>query len=242
MVGSPSDTRPFLLTKCGRGGADTLDRMTSRGGTGAGSAADAEAVLAAFARTDGGVAAARRVARQFQGLDDGERSALLWSEDDGAKLVAVLLLVQAMREHPDPELTDEYLSAAKAERFDDPALVDLAAEELVGAPLVGSSTGPLFALVKSDVAMVRRIAIVATLAFVKQGDAEVPLGIAGRLVRERSDTVQSALGWVLRETGKRASEPALVAFLEKSARFLTPAARQTATEHLPPAARDRLRG
>ncbi|ROP75010.1 DNA alkylation repair protein [Curtobacterium sp. PhB115] len=203
---------------------------------------DAGAVLVAFARTSGDVAAARRVARQFQGLDEGERSALLWSEDPGAKLVAVLLLVQAMRERPDPELTDEYLSAAKAERFDDTAPVDLGAEELVGAPLVGGSTGPLFALVKSDVAMVRRIAVVATLAFAKQGDAEVPLAIAGRLVRERSDTVQSALGWVLRETGKRASEPALVAFLEKSGRFLTPAARQTATEHLAPADRDRLRG
>ncbi|WFR67825.1 hypothetical protein P9139_05305 [Curtobacterium flaccumfaciens] len=43
--------------------------------------ADAEAVLAAFARTDGDVAAARRVARRFADLDEGERSALLWSED-----------------------------------------------------------------------------------------------------------------------------------------------------------------
>ncbi len=203
---------------------------------------DAEAVLAAFARTTGDVAAARRVARQFQDLDEGERSALLWSEDDGAKTVAVLLLVQAMRARPDPELTEEYLAAAKAERFDDPVLVDLAAEELVGAPLIGGSTGPLFALVKSDVAMVRRIAVVATLAFAKQGDADVPLGIAGRLVRERGDTVQSALGRVLRETGKRASEPALVAFLEQSGRFLTPATLATATEHLPAAERDRLRG
>ncbi|WP_058742085.1 DNA alkylation repair protein [Curtobacterium citreum] len=203
--------------------------------------ASAEDVLVAFARTPGDVAAARRVARQFADLDAGERSALLWSEDPGARLVAVVLLVQAMRTRPDAELTDEYLAAAKAERFDDTTLVDLAAEELVGAPLVGGSTGPLFALVKSDVAMVRRIAIVATLAFAKQGDAEVPLGIVGRLVRERSDTVQSALGWVLRETGKRASEPALVAFLERQGRFLTPAARATATEHLPPAERDRLR-
>lgn len=203
--------------------------------------ASAEDVLVAFARTPGDVAAARRVARHFVDLDAGERSALLWSEDPGARLVAVVLLVQAMRTRPDAELTDEYLAAAKAERFEDTALVDLAAEELVGAPLVGGATGPLFALVKSDVAMVRRIAVVATLAFVKQGDAEVPLGIVGRLVRERSDTVQSALGWVLRETGKRASEPALVAFLERQGRFLTPAARATATEHLPPAERDRLR-
>lgn len=203
---------------------------------------DAEAVLAAFARTSGDVPAARRVARRFADLDEGERSALLWSEDAGARLVAVLLLVQAMRERPDPELTDEYLSAAKAERFDDPVLVDLAAEELVGAPLVGGPTGALYALAKSDVAMVRRIAVVATLAFAKQGDADVSLGIAGRLVRERSETVQSALGWVLRETGKRASEPALVAFLGRQGRFLSPGALATATEHLPQADRDRLRG
>lgn len=203
---------------------------------------DAESVLAALARTPGDVAGARRVARRFADVDAGERSALLWSEDAGARLVAVLLLVQAMRAHPDPELTDEYLAAAKAERFEDTVLVDVAAEELVGVPLVGTSTGPLFALAKSDVATVRRIAVVATLAFVKQGDAEVPLAIAGRLVRERSDTVQSALGWVLRETGKRASESALVAFLERNGRFLSTAARATATEHLPPAERDCLRG
>ncbi|MBP1301556.1 MULTISPECIES: DNA alkylation repair protein [unclassified Curtobacterium] len=203
---------------------------------------DAESVLAALARTPGDVAGARRVARRFADVDAGERSALLWSEDAGARLVAVLLLVQAMRAHPDPELTDEYLAAAKAERFEDTVLVDVAAEELVGVPLVGTSTGPLFALAKSDVATVRRIAVVATLAFVKQGDAEVPLAIAGRLVRERSDAVQSALGWVLRETGKRASESALVAFLERNGRFLSTAARATATEHLPPAERDRLRG
>jgi len=202
----------------------------------------AESVVTAFARSAGDVAAARRVARQAADLDAGERSALLWSEDAGAKLVAVLLLVQAMRHRPDPELTDEYLAAAKAERLDALELVDLAAEELVGAPLVGGSTGPLFALAKSDVAMVRRIAVVATLAFAKHGEADVPLAIAGRLVRERSEVVQSALGWVLRETGKRASAEALVTFLERNGRFLSPAARATATEHLAPADRDRLRG
>ena len=205
------------------------------------SRASAEDVLAAFARTPGDVAAARRVARQFVDLDEGERSALLWSEDPGARLVAVVLLVQAMRAHADPELTDEYLSAARAERIDRAELVDIAAEELVGTPMLDGSTGPLFALAKSDVPWVRRIAVVATLAFVKQGDAEVPLAVAGRLVRERGDTVQSALGWVLREVGKRASEPALVAFLEQQGRFLTPAALATATEHLPPTDRDRLR-
>ncbi len=201
----------------------------------------AEQVLAAFARTPGDVAAARRVARQHRDLDAAERSALLWSEDPGARLVAVVLLLQAARERPDPDLTDEFLAALRAERLDDPALVDLAAEELVGVPLLGGSTGPLFALAKSDVALVRRAAVVATLAFVKQGDAEVPLAVVGRLVRERGETVQSALGWVLRETGKRASEPALVAFLEQQGRFLARSALETATEHLPPTERDRLR-
>ena len=207
-----------------------------------GGAATAEDVIAAFARTSGDVAAARRVARRFADLDPGERSALLWSEDPGARLVAVLLLVQAARERSDPELTEEYLAAAKSERLDRAELVDLAAEELVGVPAVGGSTGPLFALAKSDVAWVRRIAVVATLAHAKQGDADVPLAIIGRLVRERGEIVQSAIGRVLREVGKRASEPALVAFLEKQGRFLSRSTLETATEHLPAAERDRLRG
>jgi 3-methyladenine DNA glycosylase AlkD len=212
------------------------------------SRATAEDVLVAFARTEGDVAAARRVARRFADLVPAERSALLWSEDPGGRLVAVVLLLQGAREsqaggeRPDPDLTDEYLSALRAEHLDDPALVDLAAEELVGAPLLGGSTGPLFALAKSDVALVRRAAVVATLAFAKQGDAEVPLAVVGRLVRERGEVVQSALGWVLRETGKRASETELVAFLERQGRFLSRPALETATEHLPPAERDRLRG
>ncbi|PZE86761.1 DNA alkylation repair protein [Curtobacterium sp. MCBD17_032] len=201
----------------------------------------AEDVIAAFARTAGDVAAARRIARQYGDLDPAERSALLWSEDPGARSVAVVLLVQAARDRADPDLTDEYLSALRAERLDDPLLVDIAAEQLVGVPLLGGSTGPLFALAKSDVALVRRAAVVATLAFVKQGDADVALAVVGRLVRERGDTVQSALGWVLRETGKRASEPGLVAFLERQGRFLGRSALETATEHLPPAERDRLR-
>jgi 3-methyladenine DNA glycosylase AlkD len=207
----------------------------------------AEDVLAAFARTPGDVVAARRVARRFADLDPGERSALLWSEDPGGRLVAVVLLLQAARglqgahRPPDPDLTEEFLSALRSERLDDPALVDLAAEELVGVPLLGGSTGPLFALAKSDVALVRRAAVVATLAFVKQGDAEVPLAVVGRLVRERGEVVQSALGRVLRETGKRASQDALVAFLERHGRFLGPAALETATEHLPADERDRLR-
>lgn len=204
------------------------------------SRASAEDVVVVFARTPGDVAAARRVARQFAVLDEGERSVLLWSEDPGARLVAVVLLVQAMRAHADPELTDEYLSAARAERIDRAELVDIAAEELVGTPMLDGSTGPLFALAKSDLPWVRRIAVVATLAFVKQGDAEVPLAVIGRLVREKGDVVQSALGWVLREVGKRASEPALVAFLEQQGRFLTPAALATATEHLPVAERHRI--
>jgi 3-methyladenine DNA glycosylase AlkD len=218
----------------------SLQAGASGGSTGRDATADQ--VIAAFARTGGQVADARRIAKRFGGIDDGERSALLWSEDRGARLAGVALLVQASRDAHDPSLTEEYLDLARAERIDDAELVDLGAEQLVGAPMVGGSTGPLFALVKSDVVWVRRIAVVATLAWVKQGDAETPLAIAARVVRERGEPVQQALGTVLRETGKRASEPALVAFLERNGRSLTPAALRTATEHLPPGERDRLRG
>lgn len=195
--------------------------------------ATADDLIVAFARTDGDLAAARRVARRFaDSADDGTVAELLRSEDRGARLVAVVLLVQTARGGRTVDASEEYLAVLRAERLDDEELVDVGAEVLVGERYVTEGTGPLFALAKSDVVWVRRAVLVGALAFVKRGDADTALAIAGRLTRERNPAVQSALGVLLRETGKRASEPALVAFLERNARALGPVALELATQHL----------
>jgi 3-methyladenine DNA glycosylase AlkD len=204
----------------------------------------AEDVLGALARTPGDLPAARRVARRFAGLDEGEVSALLWSELGDARLVALLLLVQRFREGDDAAratVLEDYGVAARNERVDSDLLVDVSAEHIHGAWFLDRPRGPLFALAKSEVVWERCIAISATIAFVKRGEATTPLDIAGRLVRERNEHVRRAVRLVLREVGKRASHDELVAFLDLHAGTMDRETLSAATEHLPPALRDRHR-
>ncbi|PZE27310.1 DNA alkylation repair protein [Curtobacterium sp. MCBD17_028] len=204
----------------------------------------AEDVLGALARTPGDLAAARRVARRFAALGDGEVGALLWSEVEDARLVAVLLLVQRFRDGDDATrsvVVEDYMAAAHSERVDSDLLVEVSAEHIVGAWLADRPRGPLFALAKSDVVWERCIAVSATLAFVKRGEAATALDIVGRLVRERNEHVRRAVALVLRGVGKWASHDELVAFLESNASGMDRALLSAATEHLPAAAQARFR-
>ncbi|WIB67238.1 DNA alkylation repair protein [Curtobacterium sp. MCBD17_035] len=204
----------------------------------------AEDVLGALSRTPGDLAAARRVARRFATLGDGEVGALLWSEVEDARLVAVLLLVQRFRDGDDATrsaVVEDYMAAAHSERVDSDLLVEVSAEHIVGAWLADRPRGPLFALAKSDVVWERCIAVTATLAFVKRGEAATALDIVGRLVRERNEHVRRAVALVLRGVGKWASHDELVAFLESNASGMDRALLSAATEHLPAAVQARFR-
>ncbi|WP_162236678.1 DNA alkylation repair protein [Curtobacterium sp. Leaf261] len=188
------------------------------------------------------LAAARRVARSVGTIDDATVDDLLWSEAHGLRLVAVLALVQRFRAGDDATraaVLERWLDAARAERLDSRELVDLGAEQIVGEWYVDRPRNAMFALAKSDVVWVRRAAVMATLSFVKRGDASTSLDIAGRLVRERGDDVQTAVGLVLREVGKRADHDALLAFLDRYATMMRPATRTAAIEHLGPVERER---
>jgi 3-methyladenine DNA glycosylase AlkD len=194
-----------------------------------------EDLIHALVRAPEDLGGARRVARAFGALDDGDVDALLWNEPYRPRLVAVLLLVQRFREGSEAERRDvleRYLAAARGERIDTRELVDVSAEHIVGAWYLDHGTGPVFALAKSDIVWERRIALLATMAWVKRGDAGTPLDVAGRLVRENSEDIQTALGLVLREVGKRADERALRGFLDDNAARMGATALRIATEHL----------
>jgi hypothetical protein len=194
-----------------------------------------EDLIHALVRAPEDLGGARRVARSFATLDDGDVDALLWNEPYRPRLVAVLLLVQRFRDGSDTvrhDVLDRYLVAARNERIDSRELVDVSAEHIVGAWYLDRGTGPLFALAKSDVVWERRIALMAVMAWVKRGDADTPLELAGRLVRENGEDVQTALGLVLREVGKRADEAALRTFLDRHASRIGSTALRIATEHL----------
>jgi 3-methyladenine DNA glycosylase AlkD len=95
-------------------------------------------------------------------------------------------------------------------------LVDLSAPGIVGRWLATRSRRPLDRLVKSKSLWERRIAIVSTLHFIRQGDLQTTFTLAEHLLDDQHDLIHKAVGWMLREAYKRNASRTL-AFLRHHA-------------------------
>jgi 3-methyladenine DNA glycosylase AlkD len=146
----------------------------------------------------------RRLAREFRQLPLVEAERLLQSEIHELRLVALLIWVfQAGRGDArlQQQIYDLYL--ANTRRVNNWDLVDLSAPQLVGAYLAKKSRRPLYRLTKSLNLWERRMAVMATFHFIRQGDFADTLRIAELLLADRADLIHKAAGWMLREIGKR---------------------------------------
>jgi 3-methyladenine DNA glycosylase AlkD len=84
--------------------------------------------------------------------------------------------------------------------------VDASAEHIPGAFLWDKDRAPLYALSLSQSLWERRISIIATFHFIRRGDFADTLSIAHNLLTDRHDLIHKAVGWMLREVGKRSME------------------------------------
>lgn len=82
-------------------------------------------------------------------------------------------------------------------------LVDSSASNIVGAYLQDINRLPLYQLAKSKNLWERRIAIMSTLTFIRQNQFEDTLKISRILLKDPHDLIHKAVGWMLREVGKR---------------------------------------
>jgi 3-methyladenine DNA glycosylase AlkD len=82
-------------------------------------------------------------------------------------------------------------------------LVDTSAPAIVGAYLLDRPRQPIRRLARSRSVWERRIAVVSTLAFIRAGDYDETLRLARLLLRDEHELIRKALGWMLREVGKR---------------------------------------
>jgi hypothetical protein len=144
---------------------------------------------------------------------------LLESPSHLAKVGAVSVMdFQARDRKTSPErrqaLFDLYLR--RHDRIDTWDLVDRSAIWVVGEHLRDKPRDVLDGLARSSRPMERRTAILATFAFIRRGDLDDAYRIAELLVGDDEDLVQKAVGWMLREAGKR-DEPRLLAFLDRHA-------------------------
>ena len=81
--------------------------------------------------------------------------------------------------------------------------VDTSAEHIVGAYLNDKNREPIYRLARSICLWERRIAVLATFHYIKQGSFDDTLQIAEILLPDKEDLIHKAIGWMLREIGKR---------------------------------------
>jgi len=155
----------------------------------------------------------RQLAKDHQALPLEEVQTLLHSEIHEERALALLILVRAIAKAPDPlrkQIYDMYL--ANTQYINNWDLVDVSAPGVVGGYLVNRSRRPLIGLARSKSLWERRIAIVATQHFIRLGDFADTLKIATMLLGDAEDLIHKAVGWMLREVGKR-DQSTLEAFL-----------------------------
>ncbi|NLE33101.1 MAG: DNA alkylation repair protein [Bacteroidales bacterium] len=92
---------------------------------------------------------------------------------------------------------------ANTTRFNNWDLVDLTCYNVVGDWLYNNDRAPLFALADSDNLWEQRIAMVSTMYFIRKGDYSTTLALADKLLHHTHDLMHKAVGWMLREVGKR---------------------------------------
>lgn len=155
----------------------------------------------------------RQVAKKFAGLALSEVKALLESPIHEERLAAILILVQKYGralEKEKAEIFQFYL--CNTGRINNWDLVDQSAPSILGAHLMAGDRTLLYRLARSENVWERRMAIVATLYFIRKMDYFDTLRIAEMLLHDRHDLIHKATGWMLREVGKRdlAEEEAFV--------------------------------
>ena len=146
----------------------------------------------------------RKLARQYQSLPLSETLVVLQSSIHEARLLALLILVRAYLKGDaslQQRIYDLYLQNTRFINSWD--LVDLSAEHVVGRHLRDASKVPLHTLAVSDLMWERRIAVIATFHYIKLGEFAETLHIAGLMLNDPENLIHKAVGWMLREIGKR---------------------------------------
>jgi 3-methyladenine DNA glycosylase AlkD len=175
----------------------------------------------------------RKVAKEFKSLPLREAARLLHSNIHEERLAALVILVlQAAKGDADTRKLIYDLYLANTRYINNWDLVDLSAPQVVGAYLEDKSRTRLYRLAKSPWLWDRRISILATFHFIRHGDLDDTLRIAELLLGDKESLIQKAVGWMLREVGKR-NQKALETFLEEHCRTMPRTALRYAIERFP---------
>lgn len=185
----------------------------------------------------------RKVAKKYCDLSLSEAEKLLHSKEHEFRLTALLILVDQYKKVASgsdftrqKEIFDIYLANTKwINNWD---LVDLSAPQIVGSFLVNKdkvgAQKLLAKLAHSKNLWERRVAIISTFAFIRNGDHKLTFEIARLLLKDKHDLIHKAVGWMLREVGKRCGRATEMSFLNKHHKKMPRTTLRYAVEHFTP--------
>lgn len=151
-----------------------------------------------------------------------------WHEERLTALFILVLKFQKGDEVTKKDIVHAYLKNTQyVSNWD---LVDSSAPYILGNWLLNKDREILYSLAKSELLWERRIAIIATLEFIRKGEFGDTLLLAEQLLGDREDLMHKAVGWSLREVGKK-DRDLLIAFLDKHAAHMPRTALRYSIEH-----------
>jgi len=145
----------------------------------------------------------RKIAKRYNTLSFAELQGLLNSNIFEYRLVALLVLVGQYQKRGSKRkrVVSFYLKNAK--RVNSWGLVDISAPKILGDYLLDKDRRVLYRLVRSKNLWERRIAVLSTFAFIREGQFDDALKISEILLTDDHDLIHKAVGWMLREVSKK---------------------------------------
>ncbi len=147
----------------------------------------------------------RQLSRKYKNLPLNDLQKLLDDPFHECRILSLMILVNKYKKSKDDqekkEITDLYLkNAAKINNWD---MVDISAPHIPGDYFLDKNKSILYSLAKSKNLWQRRIAVLSTFGFIRENHFQDSLKIAEILLHDPHDLIHKAVGWMLREIGKR---------------------------------------
>ncbi len=175
----------------------------------------------------------RKIAKQYQETTFTELHTLLQNKIHEYRLTALLILTEQYKkadEEQKKKIIDFYCKNTQSMNNWD--LVDATAHQMLGDFLQDKEKTILYTYATSTNLWERRISIVSTFAFIRQKQFQDTIKIAEILLQDKHDLIHKAVGWMLREVGKK-DQKVLEQFLNKHATIMSRTMLRYAIEKFP---------
>lgn len=180
----------------------------------------------------------RQIAKKHLSVSLAELSDLIQSPVHEDRMCALVILSEKQKREKEPKFqTENYRFYLKNLKFvNNWDLVDISCSWVVGFYLFEKDRKPLYRLARKKSLWARRVAVVSTHYFIRKGDLSDALKICELSMNAPEDLMHKAVGWTLREIGKRDIR-SLRRFLDQNASKLPRTALRYSLERLEPSER-----